>query len=80
MINKNLTEHQYVVDMIQDAMEETCSEVMIPEQPRLFKLKNIQHLYTPVSRKSKSRNFTSHFSEKITSNTCLRWPSKERGN
>ena len=49
---KNLTEHQYVVDMIQDAMEETCAEVIIPDHPRLFKLKNIQHLYTPVIGKA----------------------------
>ena len=77
---KNLTEHQYVVDMIQDAMEETCAEVIIPDHPRLFKLKNIQHLYTPVDRQSKSRNISSHFSGKITSNTCFRWPAKERGN
>ena len=50
--SKNLTEHQYVVDMIQDAMEETCAEVIIPDNPRLFKLKNIQHLYTPVVGKA----------------------------
>jgi menaquinone-specific isochorismate synthase len=48
---KNLMEHQYVVDMIKDAMEDTCSEVMIPEHPSLLKLKNIQHLYTPVKGK-----------------------------
>ena len=52
MIEKNLMEHQYVVDMIKEAMEETCSEVIIPEQPRLLKLKNIQHLYTPVKGKA----------------------------
>jgi len=46
--DKNLMEHQYVVDMIKEAMEDTCSEVVIPERPCLLKLKNIQHLYTPV--------------------------------
>ncbi|MCQ6274479.1 isochorismate synthase [Bacillus sp. V3B] len=46
--NKNLIEHQYVVDMIKAAMEDTCSEVVIPKYPRLLKLKHIQHLYTPV--------------------------------
>ena len=44
-------EHQYVVDMIKGAMEDSCSEVNIPEQPHLLKLKNIQHLYTPVNGK-----------------------------
>ena len=46
--DKNLMEHQFVVDMIKMAMEESCSEVKIPKQPYLLKLKNIQHLYTPV--------------------------------
>jgi menaquinone-specific isochorismate synthase len=49
---KNLIEHQYVVDMIKSAMEDTCSEVVIPERPRLLKLKHIQHLYTPVKGKA----------------------------
>ena len=45
---KNRIEHQYVVDMIKEAMDDTCTKVNIPENPRLFKLKHIQHLYTPV--------------------------------
>jgi menaquinone-specific isochorismate synthase len=50
--DKNLIEHQYVVDMIKSAMEDTCSEVMIPQHPCLLKLKHIQHLYTPVKGKA----------------------------
>lgn len=46
--DKNLGEHQYVVDMIKEAMEDTCSEVTIPKSPKLLKLRHIQHLYTPV--------------------------------
>lgn len=45
---KNLIEHQYVVDMIRDAMEQVCTEVEIPPQPVLLKMRDIQHLYTPV--------------------------------
>ncbi|WP_245959442.1 isochorismate synthase [Neobacillus piezotolerans] len=45
---KNLKEHQYVVDMIRDAMEKTCDSVVIPDQPQLMKVRDIQHLYTPV--------------------------------
>lgn len=51
--SKNLVEHQYVVDMIKEAMEEACEEVVIPEKPGLLKLKDIQHLYTPVKGKIK---------------------------
>jgi menaquinone-specific isochorismate synthase len=50
---KNLIEHQYVVDMIRKAMEDFCSEITIPNQPELMKMKYIQHLYTPVSGISK---------------------------
>lgn len=51
--DKNLGEHQYVVDMIREAIEDTCLEVDIPNRPRLLKLRHIQHLYTPVKAKPK---------------------------
>jgi menaquinone-specific isochorismate synthase len=50
---KNLVEHQYVVDMIKEAMEETCEDVILPVKPQLMKTKYIQHLYTPVIGKSR---------------------------
>lgn len=50
---KNRTEHQYVVDMIKEALEESCEDVILPDKPQLMKLKNIQHLYTPVIGKCK---------------------------
>ncbi|WP_370221398.1 isochorismate synthase MenF [Cytobacillus sp.] len=50
---KNLKEHQYVVDMIKEAMGESCSEVELPEEPQLMKMRDIQHLYTPVIGKTK---------------------------
>ena len=37
--------------MIKGAIEDTCSEVDIPSEPRLLKLRHIQHLYTPVKGK-----------------------------
>lgn len=48
---KNLIEHQYVVDMIKEAMAETCDEIYLPDKPALMKMRDIQHLYTPVSGK-----------------------------
>ncbi|WP_394141586.1 isochorismate synthase [Cytobacillus oceanisediminis] len=50
---KNLTEHQYVVDMIKEAMEESCTEVELPDKPQLMKMRDIQHLYTPVIGKTR---------------------------
>jgi menaquinone-specific isochorismate synthase len=45
---KNRTEHQYVVHMIQSALEMVCEKVDIPTAPSLMKMRDIQHLYTPV--------------------------------
>ncbi|HYK72136.1 MAG TPA: isochorismate synthase [Pseudoneobacillus sp.] len=50
---KNLNEHNFVVDMIKEAMEEFCIDLKIPNQPELMKMRYIQHLYTPVSGVSK---------------------------
>ncbi|WP_019243994.1 MULTISPECIES: isochorismate synthase [Bacillus] len=49
---KNLKEHQYVVSMIQKAMQSVCHDVDVPSKPILMKIKHIQHLYTPVVAKS----------------------------
>ncbi|MFJ7736712.1 isochorismate synthase MenF [Lysinibacillus sp. NPDC097287] len=45
---KNGGEHQYVVDMIAETFRKNCSETKIPTGPRLLKIRDIQHLYTPV--------------------------------
>ncbi|MGN4123970.1 isochorismate synthase [Lysinibacillus sphaericus] len=45
---KNGGEHHYVVDMIADIFRKNCINVKIPDGPRLLKIRDIQHLYTPV--------------------------------
>ncbi|WP_066192619.1 MULTISPECIES: isochorismate synthase [Gracilibacillus] len=45
---KNLQEHQLVVDMIRQAVHSFATYVHIPDQPVLYPLRNLQHLYTPV--------------------------------
>ena len=50
---KNLIEHQYVVDMIKEALEESCERIILPDQPQLMKIRDIQHLYTPVIGKAR---------------------------
>lgn len=57
---KNLIEHQYVVDMIKGAMEEVCSEVNLPACPTLMKIRDIQHLYTPVEGLAKDSSSLLH--------------------
>ncbi|MEC1352539.1 isochorismate synthase [Bacillus sonorensis] len=45
---KNLIEHDIVVNMINQAFLANCSHVKKPAKPSLYKTKNVQHLYTPV--------------------------------
>ncbi len=54
---KNLVEHQYVVEMIKDAMSKVCHELTLPDRPSIMKIRDIQHLYTPVI--GKTNNHTS---------------------
>ncbi|RBW71332.1 isochorismate synthase [Bacillus taeanensis] len=49
---KNRHEHQLVVDMIKEAMVAVCEEVYAPTEPILYKARDIQHLYTPVTAKA----------------------------
>ncbi|MDC3418285.1 isochorismate synthase [Aquibacillus salsiterrae] len=51
---KNREEHDFVVKMIKDAVLEYCEQIEVPEQPVLYPLKNLQHLYTPVKAKLKN--------------------------
>ncbi|MFS0574514.1 isochorismate synthase [Sporosarcina sp. 179-K 3D1 HS] len=45
---KNREEHQYVVSMISTVFKALCKSVSIPKTPKLMKIRDIQHLYTPV--------------------------------
>ncbi|WP_261130645.1 isochorismate synthase MenF [Bacillus sp. Marseille-Q3570] len=49
--DKNREEHDYVVQMIRGALEEVAGSVDVPDQPTLYKGRDIQHLYTPVEVK-----------------------------
>ncbi|MDP4086272.1 MAG: isochorismate synthase [Bacillota bacterium] len=62
---KNLREHQFVVEMIKEAMEESCEEVLLPDHPQLMKMRDIQHLYTPVIGKSKPNTSLLLFVERL---------------
>lgn len=45
---KNMLEHQLAVDMIRDVLARFCTDVQLPDAPLLYKLKDIQHLLTPI--------------------------------
>ncbi|XJZ26593.1 isochorismate synthase MenF [Bacillota bacterium Lsc_1132] len=63
--HKNLVEHQYVVEMIKEALEESCEQVILPDKPQLMKMRDIQHLYTPVIGKSKKETSLLLFVERL---------------
>lgn len=46
--NKNREEHHYVVKMISDVFNEFCTDISMPKLPKLMKIRDIQHLFTPI--------------------------------
>lgn len=54
---KNREEHDYVVQMIKQSIEKYCQEIDVPKEPVVYPLRNLQHLFTPVTAKLK-RDYT----------------------
>lgn len=46
--SKNREEHALVVNMIVEKLQNVCDPLDVPTVPRLLKLANVQHLYTPI--------------------------------
>ena len=46
--SKNLGEHKYVVDMIKKVFVQYCEDIQVPTRPKLMKIRDIQHLYSPI--------------------------------
>jgi isochorismate synthase len=46
---KNNNEHVIVVAMVLEALKNHCTNVHVSTEPQLLKLKNVQHLQTPIS-------------------------------
>lgn len=47
--DKNREEHDHVVQMIKTSITPFCKEINIPDTPVILTLRNLQHLYTPVT-------------------------------
>ncbi|WP_166805834.1 isochorismate synthase MenF [Jeotgalibacillus sp. R-1-5s-1] len=62
---KNLVEHEIVVRMISKNLEELCESIHVPAKPGLMKMRDIQHLYTPVKGQSDSGKTIVDFVEKL---------------
>ncbi len=46
---KNNNEHAIVVAMVREALQNHCTNVRVSAAPQLLKLKNLQHLETPIA-------------------------------
>ncbi len=53
---KNREEHDYVVQMIKGSIDSSCENIKIPNEPIIYPLPNLQHLYTPVTADLKAGN------------------------
>ncbi|MGR3765467.1 isochorismate synthase [Rossellomorea sp. NS-SX7] len=62
---KNRYEHHLVVETIQHALEPFCNELLLPEKPGLMKMKDIQHLYTPVVGRASRQTSLLNMVEKL---------------
>ena len=51
--DKNREEHHYVVKMISNIFSENCTDVLMPKEPKLMRIRDIQHLYTSIEGKLK---------------------------
>ena len=52
--HKEREEHRFVIDQIKGRLETIIPELDIPYEPQILKLKNVQHLKTPISGKLKN--------------------------
>ncbi|WP_196220080.1 isochorismate synthase [Terrilactibacillus tamarindi] len=50
---KNLQEHQWVVNMISQVLSRFCQSLLVPQNPSVLKAGQVQHLCTPISGKLK---------------------------
>jgi isochorismate synthase len=48
-IDKNTHEQQLVVEAIRQALEPLCTHLQLPPAPQVLQLRDLQHLWTPVS-------------------------------
>lgn len=63
--DKNLGEHRFVVDMIRTVFNQYCEDVKIPARPKLMKIRDIQHLFTPIEGKLKGNASLFEFVESL---------------
>ena len=62
---KERREHELVVRATREAMTPLCTALTIPDEPRLMRVPNIQHLHTPVEGRAKPGTDVLDFLERM---------------
>lgn len=62
---KNREEHHYVVEMIEPIFQELCETYTMPDRPQLLKMRDIQHLHTPIQGEMKDDVTILQFIERL---------------
>lgn len=75
---KNLAEHRVVVDVIRSALAETCERLEAAGSPTLLKMRNVQHLHTPVKGTLKSPCSVLHLVARLHPTPAVGGHPKER--
>ncbi|HLR70656.1 MAG TPA: isochorismate synthase [Pseudogracilibacillus sp.] len=75
---KNREEHEYVVQMIKEGIENYCEDIHIPKEPVIHPLRDLQHLYTPVTAKIKKPFSIFDIVEKLHPTPALGGVPKEK--
>jgi menaquinone-specific isochorismate synthase len=52
---KNLREHDFVVDAVRQALTPCCRAIQVPRHPSLMRLRNAQHLWSPITGEAEPR-------------------------
>ncbi|WP_341985433.1 isochorismate synthase [Rossellomorea oryzaecorticis] len=75
---KNRYEHHLVVENIHQALEPFCNELSMPAKPGLMKMKDIQHLYTPVVGRAAAQTSLLNMIEKLHPTPALGGVPRDR--
>lgn len=74
---KNREEHDFVVKMIKNAIKDCCTHLDVPNEPIIYPLTNLQHLYTPVTATLKKEYSLFDIIEKLHPTPALGGTPKE---
>ncbi len=75
---KELLEHELVVQTTRETLKNLCTSVTVPQHPELLKMPNIQHLHTPITGTAKENVDLLDFLQNLHPTPAVGgWPKEE---